>query len=70
MRTLTLDEKITIKGQLCKKPFFRGLDIINGTTKEYMQWFYWCFGKPLQYAFNKKQFHKSGMTHYRRGKNK
>jgi hypothetical protein len=58
MRTLTLDEKITIKGLLVKKPGFSGMGIVNGTMKDYIMWFNACYGKPISYAFTKKMFHK------------
>jgi hypothetical protein len=61
MRVLTLDEKITIKGLLAKKPGFSGMGIVNGTVKQYIQWFYWCYGKPLQYAFTRKMWHKGSI---------
>lgn len=55
MRSLTLDEKISIKGELASK----GLSRLAGMTMvDALNWYYRCFGKPASQFNNPKRWHK------------
>lgn len=55
MRSLTLDEKISIKGELALK----GLSRLAGMTMaDALDWYYRCFGKPASQFNNPKRWHK------------
>lgn len=60
-RILTIDEKITIRGQLAKK--MHGLPVvvlIRFPLHRLIDIWYRCYGSPISYAFTpKKIFHKA-----------
>ena len=47
MRALTLDEKITIKGLLARKPGFSGPLLAKAGMREMLHYWRMCYGKSI-----------------------
>jgi len=47
MRKLTLDEKITLKGLLARKPGFSGPTVAKAGMRDILFWWRWCYGSSI-----------------------
>jgi hypothetical protein len=62
MRNLTLDEKISIKGELAAKRVPRHV-LVRLVMSEALQLYWRCMGKPAAQFNNSKRWHKKPRRH-------
>lgn len=58
MRDLTLDEKITLKGLIARKPGFSGTsNFVKCSMKDMLMWWRWCYGISIA-CYTKNSIYK------------